>query len=166
MIIASAVDGNRLSMNIGRDATHHVMAGGHDGNRLFDGINVRKGAAQFTDAGQTGFKYLLAEMIQLQFHMIPFFTAAATFEDLQHHRASNNITTRQIFRVGRIALHKALAIFVDQVATLTATPFGDKRAGTINAGRMKLPHLHILHRNAGSQPHADTVAGVDVRVGG
>ena len=31
---------------------------------------------------------------------------------------------------------------------------------------MELPHLDVLHREAGAQRHADAVAGVDQRVGG
>ena len=67
LIIASAVDGKRLAMNIGRDATHHVMAGGHDGNRLFDRDRRARRSGTTHRCPADGFKYLLAEMIELQY---------------------------------------------------------------------------------------------------
>ena len=53
-----------------------------------------------------------------------------------------------------------------QVAALAAAALGDQHARAGDTGGVELPHLDVLHREAGAQRHADAVAGVDVGVGG
>src|SRR5690606_29708915 len=43
---------------------------------------------------------------------------------------------------------------------------GDQYTGAGDAGRVELPHLDVLHRNAGTQGHAHAVTGIDQGVGG
>src|SRR5690606_8750302 len=88
------------------------------------------------------------------------------FENFHDHRTRNHIAASQILGIGRIALHEAFAVLVDQIAAFAATTLGDEHTGTGNAGRVELPHFDILHREARAQRHANTVAGIDVRIGG
>src|SRR5690606_26693050 len=62
--------------------------------------------------------------------------------------------------------HEALAVGVDQVATLATATFGHQHAGTGDTGRVELPHFDILDRHTSTQGHAHAVAGVDQGVGG
>ncbi len=153
-------------MNIGRDTAHHVVAGRDDWNRVFRRINVSEGFRQLYDTRQTLTKHFFAQVIQLQEHVVALLATAAAFEDFHDHGTRHDVTARQVFGVGRIALHETLAILVDQVATFTTATFGDQRARTVNTGRVELPHFHVLHREAGAQRHADTVTGVDQGVSG
>src|SRR5690606_9090859 len=65
----------------------------------------------------------------------------------------------------RITLHEALTVLVDQVSTFTTATFGNQYPGTGDAGRVELPHFHVLYRHTSAQRHADTVTGVDQGVG-
>ena len=57
-------------------------------------------------------------------------------------------------------------MFVQQVPAFTTTAFGDQHTSTGDTGRVELPHLHILHRDARADRHANAVTGVDVGVRG
>src|SRR5690625_1294936 len=105
-------------------------------------------------------------MIQLQQHVVAIFTAAAAFKNFQDHGAGHHVAASQVFGVGRIALHKALAVLIDQVAALAPTAFGDQSTRTVNAGGVELPHFNILNREPSTQGHTDTIAGIDMRIGG
>jgi hypothetical protein len=127
---------------------------------------MREGSGQLADAREATLQHFLTKVVQLEEYMIALGTAAATFENLEHHGTCNYVTARKIFGVRRIALHEALAILIDEVAALAATALGHQRAGAVYAGGVELPHLHVLHREARPQCHADAVAGIDVCVGG
>ncbi|CAI8371170.1 MAG: Uncharacterised protein [Gammaproteobacteria bacterium] len=82
--------------------------------------------------------------------MILILPTASTLEDLCHHCTGNNVSTGEVFCVWCVTLHKSLAVFVDQVATLPSTALGHQRPRPMNSRRMELPHLHILHGVTGS----------------
>src|SRR5690625_29718 len=105
-------------------------------------------------------------MIQLQQHVVAILTAAAAFKNFKNHGAGHHVAASQVFGVGRIALHKALAVLIDQVAALAPTPFGDQSTRTVNTGGVELPHFDILNREPSTQGHTDTIAGIDMRIGG
>ncbi len=105
-------------------------------------------------------------MIQLEFDVVAVGPAAASLQNLEHHGARDNVAPCQVLRVRRIALHEALAIFIDEVTALSSTPLGNQRPGPVDASRVKLPHLHILSRDAGAQRHTHAVTGVDMRIRG
>ncbi|KAG0162131.1 hypothetical protein DFQ30_003207, partial [Apophysomyces sp. BC1015] len=58
-----------------------------------------------------------------------------------------------------------LAVRVAQDPALAAYPFGDQYAGASNAGRVELPELHVLQRNARARGHPKAVTGVNECVG-
>src|SRR5690606_28032958 len=99
-------------------------------------------------------------------HVILIRATAVAGDHFLDHGAGDHVAAGQILGVGRIALHEALAMHVDQVTTLAAATFGHQYASTGNTGRVELPHLDVLHRHAGTQGHADTVTGIDQGVGG
>ena len=69
------------------------------------------------------------------------------FLDLLVHR--RDTTSREaILEVGRVALHEALAVRVEEDAALAAHALGDEHARARHARRMELPELHVLERDA------------------
>src|SRR5690554_5062616 len=153
-------------MNVGRYTTHHVMTGRHHRNGGVSRIDMCEDLGQLTDAGQTLVQYLFAEMVELEVDMVTVLTATPAFKNLHDHGACHYVTTGKVLGVGRITLHEALAVLVDQITTFTTTAFGHQHPGAINAGGVELPHLHVLHGEAGTQRHADTIAGIDQGIGG
>ena len=123
---------------------------------------MSKRARQLTDTGQARLKHLFSEMIKLQLHVVTVRTATATFQYLKNHRARDHVTTSQIFSIWRITLHKALAVSINQVTTLTTTTLGNQSACTIDTGWVELPHFHVLDRHTCSQSHAHTITRVNV----
>ncbi len=103
-------------------------------------------------------------MVQLELNVIALRAKPPAFKYLDDHRSSDNIPTRKIFGRRRVALHKPLAIAVNKISAFATTAFCYQRTGTCNAGGMKLPHFHILHRYAGSQRHAKTVTSAHQRI--
>ena len=166
-VFALLVHSQRLTGHFGRDTAHHVVTGWDNRDRLFNRVNVRKGTGQFEDTRQTGFEYFFTQMVELQFRVRPpRAVAAATFTDFDHNRTRDHVTTGQVLRVRGIALHKALAMFIQQITAFTTAAFCHQHARARNAGRVELPHFHILHRNTGTQRHTHAVAGVDMSVSG
>ena len=86
-------------MNIGRNTAHHVVTGGHNGNRLLYRIHVSKGSGQLKNAGQFCIQHFLTEMIELELDMISMLTAASPFQYFQYHRSGNNIASGKILGV-------------------------------------------------------------------
>ena len=121
----------------------------------------------FADARQTGLQHLFAEVIQLELDMrAPGTIATTPFADLDHDGTGHHVATGQVLGIGGITLHEALAILIEQITALTTTALGHQHPGTGDTGRVELPELHVLHPYPGAQRHADTVAGVDVGIGG
>ncbi len=153
-------------MNISGDTTHHVVTGRHDRYRSGHRIDMRKGLRQFTDARQAAVQHFFTEVIQLQHHVVAIRATAIASQDFLDHRARNDVTTSQVFRIRSIALHETLAVLVDQVATFTTATFGYQHTRAGDTGRVELPHLDVLNRHACAQRHAHAVAGVDQSIGG
>src|SRR5690554_4991548 len=166
LVDAVFVLGQGLATHVGRNTAHHVVTGRNHRNRLFNRVNVSKGTGQLTDTRQTQVQGFFTQVIQLQKNVILVGTTAATFKNLQNHGTGHNVTAGQVFGVRSITLHEALAFGVDQVTTLTPATFSYQNTGTVDTGRVELPHFHVLNRVAGTQRHADTVTGVDQGVGG
>ena len=91
-------------------------------------------------------------------NMIVSRTDAAAFADFDGHRSADNVTRREIFRIGRVAFHETFAIGIGEVTTLAAHTFGNQAACAVDAGRMKLHELHVLNRQAGAHHHRAAVA--------
>ncbi len=166
-VFALGVDGQSLASHFGRNAAHHVVAGRDNRDRFFHRIDVSERTGKFQNARQTGFQHFFTQMVEFQFGVrTPRAVATATFTDFDHDRTRHHVTARQVFRVRRITLHKAFAVFIQQITAFATATFRHQNPRARDAGRVELPHFHILYRYACTQRHTDTVAGVDVGVGG
>src|SRR5690606_11476598 len=164
-VVTVQVLGNGLAMDIGSHATHHVVTGRDHRHRRSDRVNMGEGLGQFTDTRQAAVQYFFTQVVELQHHVVAIRTTAVTGQDLLDHGAGYHVTAGKVLGVGRITLHEALAVLVDQVSTFTTATFGNQYPGTGNTGRVELPHFHVLYRHASTQRHADAVAGVDQSIG-
>src|SRR5690606_5743026 len=126
--------------------------------RIGDRVHVGEFFGNLADTGQTLVDYVGAEVIELEEYVIAVLARAAAFLDLGRHRARDHVAARQVFHRRRVALHEALAVLVEQKAAFAAHTFGDEHARAGDTGRMKLPELHVLQRNAGARGHAEPVA--------
>ena len=93
-------------------------------------------------------------------------THAATLADLHRHRTRHHVTTRQVLRRRRVALHEALALAVAQHAALATAALRHQTAHAVDARRVELHELGVLQRNARAQRHRRTVSRARVRGGG
>ena len=134
--------------------------------RLFRRVDAEEGDTGLSNPRQAFLNHIFTEMIQFQQYIILVWTTTAAFAHFSGNGAADHIATGQIFRLGRITLHQALAISIDQITALTARAFGNQHAVTGNAGGVKLEKLHILQRHASTQRHRHAVAGIDQRIGG
>ncbi len=101
---------------------------------------MSEGTGEFQNTRQTGFENFFTQVIEFQFRVWPPRTiTAATFTDFDHDGTRHHVTARQVFGVRRITLHKAFAMFVQQITAFTTATFGDQYARTCNAGRVELP---------------------------
>ena len=165
LVNAVGVLGDRLAMNVGGNAAHHIVASWNNRDRRNSRVNVGKGLGQLHDAWQTAVQHFFTEVIELQHYVVAIGTTTVTGDDLFNHGTGYNVTTGEVFGVRSITLHEALAVLVDQVATFTTATFCNQYTGAGDAGRVELPHFDVLYRNACTQGHADTVTGVDQCVG-
>lgn len=166
-VFALLVHGQRLTGHFGRNTAHHVVTGWDNRNWLFHRVDVREGAGQLQNARQTGFQHFFTQMVEFQLRVwTPRAVTAAAFTNFDHDGTRHHVTARQVFRVWRITLHEALAMFVQQVATFTTAAFCHQYARPSDTGWVELPHLHVTDRHARADSHTDTITGVDVGVGG
>ena len=166
LIHAFGVLGDRLAVNVGGNAAHHIVASRNNRNRSNHRVNVCESLRQFADAWQTAVQHFLAQVVEFEHYVVAIRTATVAGDDFFNHRASNHVTTGKVFGVRSITLHETLAVLVDQVTTFTTATFGHQYTGAGDAGRVELPHFDVLYRYASAQRHADAVTGVDVGVGG
>jgi hypothetical protein len=157
--------GDDLAVDVGRDAAHLVVDGRDDRDRFLGRIDVGELVADLQDRRQALADGVRADVAQVQQHVVLVRTDAAAFLDLLVHRARDEVARRQVLQGRRIALHEAFAVRVDQDTALAAHALGDQDARAGHAGRVELPELHVLQRQAGACRHAQAVAGVDEGVG-
>src|SRR5690606_10229653 len=161
LVVAFGILGDRLTMDVGGNTTHHVVTGRHYRHRGSDRVDMGEGLGQLTDTRQAAVQHFLAQVIQLQHDVVAIRATTVASQDFLDHGAGHDVTTGKVLGVGSVTLHEALAVLVDQVSTFTTATFGNQYTGTGNTGRVELPHFHILDRHAGAQRHADTVTSVD-----
>ncbi len=163
-----AVAGRRhhAAETVGGDAAHDVVRRGIDGNGLEGGIDAEKDLGGLADAGQAFGHHLLAQVIHLEQHVVTLGSAPPALAHLGDDGTRHHVPAGQVLRVGRVALHEALALAVHQVAAFAARAFGDEHAAPGHAGGVELEELHVLQRQAGAQHHGHSITGVDVGIAG
>lgn len=73
------------------------------------------------------------------------------------------------FEQWMVALHEALAIFIDEVCAFAAEGFAEEKArssGLREGGGVELVELHVGNGGTGVVGHGDAVSGGDSRIGG
>ncbi len=151
---------------VGRDATHVVVHGRDDRDRLLVHVHASEDAGAFGDTRQLVVDDARAEVGQVEQDVILVLADAAAFADLDGHRTRHHVARGQILVVRCIALHEALAVAVAQDAAFATHAFGDQAARAVDTGRVELHELHVLHRQAGTHDQTAAVAGAGVGRGG
>src|SRR5690606_4296318 len=107
-----AVDtGNNLTVVVGGNPPHLIVNGGHDGDGILDGIDVGELDGNFADGRQALHDGVGAQVVELQ-HDVAAITTTAAFLDFLVHGTRYEVARGQVFQRGRIALHKAFAVFI------------------------------------------------------
>ena len=70
LVVAIGILGDGLAMDVGGNATHHVVAGRDHRDRRDDRVDVGEGLGQFADAGQAAVQDFLAEVVEFQQHVV------------------------------------------------------------------------------------------------
>ena len=104
-------------------------------------------------------------MIEVQVDVVLLLADAAALADFDRHRARDDVAGGEVLGGGRVTLHEALALGIDEIAAFAAGALGDEAARAIDAGRVELDEFHVLQRQAGAQHHAAAVAGAGMRRG-
>ena len=164
-VVLLAVPGDDLAVDVGRDAAHLVVDGGHDGNRLLGHVHVGEVVTDLLHRGQALADGVRAQVVELHQDVVLVRTAATAFLDLLVHRAGHEVARCQILQGGCVALHEALAVAIQKDSALATAALGQQHARAGHAGGVKLPELQVLQGNAGACRHAQAVAGVDEGVG-
>ncbi|MNV03433.1 hypothetical protein D3C71_936990 [compost metagenome] len=148
-----------------------------DRDRLFHRIHTHVGLGQFADEGQTLFQVLLAEVAQVEVnHVAHGALDHAAFLLLLPECLGETVTGTQLhvlvlrladrgFRAQTVVLQVAVAILVEQDATLATTTFGHQYAGARQTGRVILDELHVTQRHAVTVGQRHAVAGDYAAVG-
>src|SRR5690606_20684717 len=156
----------RLAVHVGGDAAHRVVRGGIHRHRLLHRVHAQVGASELGDVGQLGLQHLLAEVGAVEQDVVLVRAGTPAFEDLEDHRAGDDVARREVLDGGGVALHEAFAGGVTQDRALTARTLGEQDAQAGQAGRVELVELHVLQGQALAEVDAHAVAGERVRVGG
>ncbi|EXI80030.1 MAG: hypothetical protein AW12_02937 [Candidatus Accumulibacter sp. BA-94] len=161
----SPVGSNDLPLVIGRNATHLIVTRWHHRNRRLDRVDASELDRNLANSRQALHDRRRVEVGDVQEHKILVRSAPTTLVDLGNHGARNHVARSQVLGVRRVALHESLVVRVAQDAPFAAHPFGNQHARAGYAGRVELPELHVLKRNAGTRRHPQTVASIDEGVG-
>ena len=164
--LAGGVEARDLgrAVDVGLDAAHRVVVAGLDVDRLAGDVDAGEVAADEHDLAQRLVDALLRDDGDVE--RDGAVGEAAALVDLGLLGARDDVARRKLHLVGRVALHEALALGVQQVRALAAGALGDQEALAGQAGRVVLDHLHVHQRRADAVGHRDPVAGADQGVGG
>src|SRR5690606_9687471 len=99
LVVAIGVLGNRLTMDVGGDTTHHVVASRNNRNRSDNRVNMGERLGQFTDAGQTTVQHFFTEVIKLQHHVIAIRTATVASQNFLDHGTCHDVAAGQVLGV-------------------------------------------------------------------
>ena len=135
-------------------------------HRLVNRINADVILGQLAHEGNPLIDLALAQMPQIQVNV----GAIGSFKNptgplFVDKSARNHIARPQFHLAGQILAQIAVALIIDQVATLAARCFGHQDSGTRKPRRMILHKLHVLERTAGPIGHGHSITGFDRSIG-
>ena len=97
-----------------------VVDGGQDGDGLLGDIDTREDGGGLRDTRETLVQDFGGEMAELKVAVILLRANTTTLTDLDRHATRHDITRGKILRSWGVTLHEALALRVEEVASLTA----------------------------------------------
>ena len=153
------------AIDIGGDAAHAVVRSRLDGCRVVNNVHAQEVHGDFANLGQPGQDFLAAQVTQVEQDALAIVANAAPFVDLGLLGTADKIARCQFHLIGRVTLHEALTLVVDQVATFTTTGLAHQNPVAIDAGGVELHKLHIHQRHASVVGNGDAVAGVGGGIG-
>src|SRR3546814_13263507 len=82
-------------------------SGWNSWNRRNDRVDVSEGLRQFANAWQTAVQHFLAQVVELEHHVVAIRTATVAGDDFFHHRTGNYVATGKVFGVRSIKIGRA-----------------------------------------------------------
>ena len=143
-IVVGGVLRDHLAMDVGRDAAHLVVDGGHHRDGLFGDVDIGKVVANLVHRRQSFHDGLGTKVIELQMHIVFVGATASTFFDFLVHATRDKVARGQILQSRCVTLHEALTVAVEQNRALATAAFGEQHASTGHARGVELPKLHIF----------------------
>ena len=98
-----------LGLDVGGNATHGVVGGRHHRNGLVNGIYSQIGPGELCNVGKLGFENFCSEVSAIKEYVVFVGPTTATLCHFLHHVTSDNVSRREVFNSGCVALHKTLA---------------------------------------------------------
>src|SRR4051794_447413 len=155
----------RRAVDVGLDAAHDVVLAGADQDRLARDVDAGEVLADVDDLAQRLERALARDDRDVEVDPDAAGPDAAALVDLGLLGARDDVARGQLHLVGRVLLHEALALGVEQVGALAARALGDQEPVLHQGGRVVLDHLHVHQRRADAVGLGDAVAGADQAVG-
>ena len=137
-----------------------------DRHALLLGLDAQVGAGELGDVGQLGVDHLGVEVADVQVDVVPVRPGAAALADLGVDGPADHVARGQVLDGGGVALHERLAVGVAQDAALAPGRLRQQHPQPVQAGRVELEELHVLHGHAAPVADPGPVAGEGVGVGG
>ena len=142
------------------------MGRGLDRHALLLGLDAQVGAGELGDVGQLGVDHLGVEVADVQVDVVALRAGAAALADLGVDGPADHVAGGEVLDGGGVALHERLAVGVAQDAALAAGGLAQQDPEPVQAGRVELEELHVLHGHAAPVADPGAVAGEGVGVGG
>ncbi len=156
---------NRFPAFIGGDASHRIMGGGLDGQRVFHTINSNKIDTQLPDLRQAFHDARFPEVAQVEMNRaLSVHTASGI--DFALLGAGDDIARREFHPRRRIFFHEAFAFPVQQVPAFSPRSFRKQNSLAVQPGRMELHKLRIFNRDSRAVGGHGTIGGTGKGVGG
>ena len=152
------------AVDVGLDPAHDVVLAGADLDRLARDVGAREVAPDVDDLAQRLERALARNDGDVEEDAAAALADAAALVDLGLLGARDDVARGQLHLVGRVLLHEALAVGVEQVRALAAGALGDEEAVLGQRRRVVLDHLHVHQRRAGPVGLRDAVTRADERV--
>jgi hypothetical protein len=162
LVLTSLVNCEDLTSVLGWDATHVVVDGRENWDRLLADIDTGEDRCGLRDTWETLVKNLGGQMAELQVDVVLIRANTTAFTDLHSHRSGNDIARRKILGSRCVSLHKSLSLRVEEVSTFSTGTLGDQAASSVDTSRVELDEFEILVRqtSTGNHSHTVTCAGV------